>query len=323
MMTRCMRSMCPVGLVLLLSGCSGFVAGTASTYQTPQPRPIARTEKADLRVMSFNIRINTVFDLRAASWDTRKELLVRTIRNFEPDLLGTQECGEEQGQYLSQNLSGYEFVGVSRYNSRFHIEMCGVFFKSERFRKLEEGHFWLSETPEKPGSMSWGAGYPRMVTWVKLRPTEPGGSDLYFFNTHLDSESSRARVEAARLLQRQIARIAGGQPVVMTGDFNTGEGTPPYRVLTASAGGSSRLVDTLRAVDPGREPDEGTRHEFRGDRRGQRMDWILATDHFAAFDAAIDYTRDGDLFPSDHFPVTAVLRLKPRSAAAGRPQTGG
>ena len=47
-------------------------------------------------------------------------------------------------------------------------EMCGVFFKTARFELFDGGHFWLSTTPEKPGSREWGAISPHMVTWVKL-----------------------------------------------------------------------------------------------------------------------------------------------------------
>ena len=40
------------------------------------------------------------------------------------------------------------------------------------------------------------------------------------------------------------------------------------------------------------------------------IDWILVSDHFRVLDAQIDRTRVGNLFPSDHYPVMAVLDWK-------------
>ena len=39
-----------------------------------------------------------------------------------------------------------------------------------------------------------------------------------------------------------------------------------------------------------------------------RIDWILSTSHFTANESLIDRTNDNARFPSDHFPVTAVLQ---------------
>ena len=39
------------------------------------------------------------------------------------------------------------------------------------------------------------------------------------------------------------------------------------------------------------------------------MDWILASSHFQTIDAEIDHTRGPHGYPSDHFPVTATLRI--------------
>jgi endonuclease/exonuclease/phosphatase family metal-dependent hydrolase len=40
------------------------------------------------------------------------------------------------------------------------------------------------------------------------------------------------------------------------------------------------------------------------------IDWILASDHFAVVEAGVDRYSEGPRFPSDHYPVTAVLRWK-------------
>lgn len=305
-------------LLILSTGCSGpwtdmAVAPSVRSRLSDMPH-----SGADLKVMSFNIRVDTMLDVKD-HWLVRRDLLVQTIHNFNPDLLGTQECQASQAEYLAQALPGYQFVGAGRNDGGRGGEMCAIFFKADRFRRLDYGSFWLSQTPQVPGSKSWGSWFPRMVTWVKLRPAD-GGPDFYFFNTHLDIAGDFARTEQARLLHQQIARIARAAPVVITGDFNADEGTLPYQVLTASR--SPRFADTLRAVQPQPLPGEGTRHGFLGVQHGPRIDWILTSSHFTTITATIDRTNAGVWYPSDHFPVTAVLRLTPAVAAGSSSASG-
>ena len=304
-----------VGMIVSL-GCAAPAASSARVSAVPPitsstERTVAHAGAPSdaLRVMSVNCRFATLLDL-GNTWAMRKELLVRTIRNFDPDLLGTQECLARQSDYLKAQFPGYAFFGAGRGDGERRGEMCGVFYRADRFERLDGGHFWLSETPEKPGSKGWGAFFPRMVTWVKLRPLDGTTPPFCWFNTHLDAFSARARANGAGLLRERIERIAGPMPVVLTGDFNAGEGSDPHRLLVDGSG----MTDTFRAVNAGGQADSGTHHAFRGRTGGPRIDWILAGAGFRTVDAGIDRTRDGRAYPSDHFPVTAVLR----PAAAGR-----
>jgi endonuclease/exonuclease/phosphatase family metal-dependent hydrolase len=292
------------------AGAAG-AAGAASAVAALVPSP------TDLRVMSCNVRVKTLFDLQN-HWGLRKKHLVSRIRAFAPDLLGTQECLASQADYLRDQLDGYEFFGAGRNDGKRRGEMCGVFYRADRFEKLDGGHFWLSRDPSKPGSKGWGAWFPRMVTWVKLRPRD-GGETFYFFNTHFDAFASRARRESARLLRERMASIAGGAPCVVTGDFNADEGSDAYRTLLAGTGAlrgvgagvgriAGTLVDTFRAANPTLVDRDGTRHGFWGGRGGPRIDWIIATPHFQAVAGDIDRDSAYGRYPSDHFPVTAVLR---------------
>jgi endonuclease/exonuclease/phosphatase family metal-dependent hydrolase len=154
-----------------------------------------------------------------------------------------------------------------------------------------------------------------MTSWVKLRPRS-GGQSFCFFNTHFDNIGSRARLESANLLRAKISAIAVGVPTIITGDFNTDEQTAPYKALVSAASAGVRFIDTFRAANPQQTKDIGTRHGFRGGRGGPRIDWILTTGSFQTLAAAIDYTRQGGRYPSDHFPVTAVLRVMPSATMA-------
>ena len=260
--------------------------------------------------MTFNLRVRTILDGRNI-WDRRRGLVVNRARAFDPDLLGTQEGLDSMENYLRQQLGNYTFFGVGRNDGARRGEMCGVFFKTARFEMIDGGHFWLSATPEHPGSSAWGEIFPRMVTWVTLRPRD-GGPTFSWFNTHFSAYSAKARAESAKLLRDRIVHVAGSMPCIVTGDFNSSPGSAPYRTLLAEQQPpTSSLYDVFRAAHPVPTRSEGTVHFFTGWRGGQHMDWILGSSHFQAINAEIDRTREPAGYPSDHFPVTATLRIKP------------
>ncbi len=264
----------------------------------------------DVRVMSFNIRYGTAADGENA-WPRRKEFLFETISAFDPDLLGTQETLAGQRDDLAARLSGYDVLAAGRDDGQERGEMMALFYRKSRFEKLAGGHFWLSETPDVPGSKSWDSSLPRMVTWVKLRDRKaPESPPIVYFNTHFDHRGPKARLESARLLRRKVDELAQDCRVIVTGDFNSPEGGEPYQALFGRGDSDARpLVDSFRAVHPSQEDAEGTFSGFRaGAIRGARIDWIGCSPDLDVRDAAIDRTARDGRTPSDHFPVTAVLR---------------
>lgn len=262
-----------------------------------------------IRVMSFNIRYGTARDGNN-KWDLRKEFLVKTVEAFNPDLLGTQETLGFQRDYLADQLPGFEQLGVGRNDGRDDGEMMALFYRKDRFEKREGGHFWLSETPEKVGSQSWDSSLPRMVTWVKLKDRQqPDSKPIAFLNTHFDHLGIQARLESARLLRQQATKIGESCSIIITGDFNTGENTPPYKALFDPVDKDlPPFVDTFRRMHKVRTEPEGTFSGFRATAvTGPRIDWIAVSADWKVIQAGIDRTeRDGHT-PSDHFPITAVL----------------
>ncbi|MEM6916008.1 MAG: endonuclease/exonuclease/phosphatase family protein [Verrucomicrobiota bacterium] len=265
-----------------------------------------------LKVMSFNIRHGAAKDGNN-HWDNRKNLVAETIRVFDPDLLGLQECLDFQGEFLREQISGYTFHGVGRTSGSTDGEFVPVMYKTARFELVDSGHYWLSETPEIPGSKSWDSSLPRMVSWVRLKDKlDPGRAPFVFANAHFDHKGKEARHQSAKLMWRQHI---GGRPdeaVILTGDFNAGEGSDPYKALVQGVGqredGDRPLVDTYRAIHVEKNPNESTFTRWTGNRVGARIDWVLHSDRFTTLSAEINYTNDGGQFPSDHYPVQAVVR---------------
>jgi endonuclease/exonuclease/phosphatase family metal-dependent hydrolase len=277
--------------------------------------PIGRTVEAgarDLRVMSFNIRYGTAADGRH-SWEDRRGLVLEVIKEFDPDVLGTQECLKFQADFLEEHLTEYGLVGAGRDDGADAGEMCAVLYRADRFEKLDHGHFWLSETPDSVGSRGWDAALPRMATWVKLRAKGDTLGAFLVVNTHFDHAGPEARFESARLLCARTHALRDGLPAIVMGDFNSPADSTagrPYVELLTGVGDSARaLVDAYRATHPVPEPNEGTFNAFRGLIDGARIDWILVTPDIEVLEGDIERRHERWRYPSDHFPVSAVLKL--------------
>ncbi len=259
-----------------------------------------------IRVMSFNIRFGSADDGKNG-WEHRRYLVLETIQMFGPDLLGAQEVLDFQAAFLRKNFEGYGFYGVGRDDGKAKGEMVPVFYRLDRFELLDAGHFWLSETPKLAGSRGWDASLPRMVSWVILRDRKGKGRRFVFANTHFDHRGSRARLESAKLIGRWAESVE--MPLILAGDFNAGEGSDPYEVLTR-ADGLAVFVDSYRVVHSEKSPSEGTFSVWIGRREGSRIDWILHSADFLTLNASINYTNEEGRYPSDHYPVQAILRRR-------------
>jgi endonuclease/exonuclease/phosphatase family metal-dependent hydrolase len=283
--------------VALLAGC--VAAGSARGQETP-----------GVKVMSYNVRYASAPD-GENHWDKRKAFLAEVVKAFDPDLLGTQETLAVQRDFLAEQLPTHGVLAAGRDDGKEKGEMMALYWRKDRFEKLDGGHFWLSETPEKPGSKSWDSSLPRMATWVKLRDLRaPGAKPVLFANTHFDHRGQQARLESAKLLRDRLAKLGEGCSLIVTGDFNSAEGSEPYQALFGKRGDAeSPVVDTLRVAHPKRGENEGTSSGFKATATGgNRIDWIGCSRDWTVVKAEIDRTSRDGRTASDHWAVTAVLR---------------
>lgn len=251
-----------------------------------------------LRVMSFNVRVPVEAD-GPNRWEARRDIMVRTIREEHPDVLGTQELHQEQGDYIVAKLPEYTWFGIDRRGGHSDEHM-GVFYRKDKLVLKDSGNFWLSDTPDQPGSISWGHPYPRMVTWA-LFQDKASGRRFYYYNTHLpyQEQDEPARVKGAKEILGRLAKLPANLPFILTGDLNTDASSPTYALLT------KQLTDT-RAVAPTVAGPEKTFHNFTG-QPTQRIDFIMERGFKPTHFATLTTQQDGR-YPSDHFPVEADLQ---------------
>ena len=256
---------------------------------------------AELRVMSFNIRYGTAED-DENRWEKRRDLVFEVFRRHQPDVVGVQEALRFQLDGIRAALAIYSEVGVGRDDGRSQGEYSAILYRRDRFEIVEQGTFWLSETPGVPGSKSWGAACPRICTWAAMKDRASGRS-FRVYNLHLDHVSQPSREQGVAQVLSHIRERKSSDPAIITGDFNAGEENGVIAAVTAAG-----WVDSYRVRHP-RADGVGTFHAWTGSRAGSKIDYVFIPPGIEVLEAEILHDQRDGRYPSDHFPVTARVRL--------------
>lgn len=262
----------------------------------------------EVKVMTFNIRTDTPKDSLNA-WPFRKDRVAGAIRFYDADIVGTQEVRPHQLNDLKERLPGYAHVGVGRRNDgNERDELCTLWYKADRFDLLDSGTFWLSETPDKAGSKGWDGAYPRIATWAKLHD-RISGKNLLAINTHLDHKGKTARKQGARLLIDKANELAGGLPVVMTGDFNATPAEEPYKVITDTTN-PHHMTDSRNVAGLVYGP-AWTWHNYGRTPLDKRdfIDYLFVTGPLTVSRYGVLAETEGNAYLSDHAPALISIVL--------------
>lgn len=261
----------------------------------------------EFRLLSFNIRYANSGD-GPDRWENRREAVAKLIRE-EADIAGLQEVLPKQREEIAERCAEFGVIGVGR-EPNDGGEASPILFRKERFSPLASGTFWLSDTPEIPGSRTWGNTLPRICTWVRMRDAK-SGAVFFFFNTHLDHQSQPSRERAVLLIIQRMQKREGSEPMLLGGDFNINEDNPAFAPLAGTD--ASNLLPLVSAYKMMSVPAEGTFHSFTGKPQSSAIDFFfLEHDRWKLTSFAILKTTysgiDGKArYPSDHFPIRAVV----------------
>ncbi len=270
----------------------------------------------EVSAMTFNIRYGTADD-GANRWENRRELVFDVIRKNDPDVIGLQEALGFQIDEIRKALPQYAMIGVGREDGKTKGEYSAILYRSDRFEVEQGGTFWLSGTPDVPGSITWGNACTRICTWARFVEKKSSRA-FYHCNLHLDHVSQPSREKSMLLLVERIGKRQHADPFVVTGDFNADEKNTAILFLKGKTslpgkeGGKAEnpipMLDTFRVMHPDAN-DVGTFHDFKGTDTGGKIDYILTISNIHVLDAQILYDNTEGRYPSDHFPVTARLRF--------------
>ncbi len=249
-------------------------------------------EQINIRLMTYNIRYNTPND-GPNWWENRKEKVANLILKHSPDVLGVQEALEGQMRQLDSFLLNYNYYGVGRDDGKTKGEYAAIFYKKEKFKLINSGTFWLSETPDIIGSVGWDASMERICSWAKLE-NNVSKKSFFVFNAHFDHIGKEARKNSTLLIVKKIKEIAVEAPVVFMGDLNFTPEEPPYPIVLKNG-----FVDSFKNI--------GQNCTYTGfevnDAECNRIDYIFTNNKFKPNYFLIDDINDGKYYPSDHLPV--------------------
>lgn len=264
-------------------------------------------ERTELSVMTFNIRYDNPED-GAHNWSQRKDIAAEMIKEQDCDLIGAQEVLHNQLEDLQERLPQYEAVGVGREDGKTKGEYSAIFYKKDKFTPVDNGCFWLSETPDVPGSKGWDAACERIATWVILKEKKTG-KEFFFINTHLDHMGKAARKEGVDLLLRKTGELNRELPTIATGDFNAGPSSDVIKeVLDATK--STHWIHT-RDVSPVTKGTPWSFHNFDKLETNQRelIDYIFTSPDVQTKYYEVLPITFKDTLVSDHAPVVAKVVL--------------
>lgn len=253
-----------------------------------------------LHLMTFNL----LFDHEPPprTWQERLPRVLRILEAEQPTVLGTQELLFPQVKDLKRSLPGYDYIYLSCKGGARGLSTA-VFFETSRLEPLSFRHLWLSRTPHLLASRSWGNEQPRMMTWVRFADAR-SGREFVYVNTHFDHLSENSRLRSAELVKKVVAYF--DVPVMVGGDFNT-----PHHAETHERLINSGLVDSWDAAAYRVTDSFQTFNDWRPKpRNGGRIDWILTTPEVTTHRVGINAWTDNGAFPSDHWPVQALVSLE-------------
>ena len=263
---------------------------------------VSAQNKHNFRVATYNIRLETPADSGARAWQNRKFDVARLIHNYKFDIIGVQEVGSaSQEADLKKLIPEFSYFGKGRDSQNGKKgEQIAVFFRTNRYKILEKGSFFLSETPEIM-SKGWDADFRRMCVWTKLHDRK-NQLDFYVFCTHFDHIAKKARIESAALIINRIKNVAGNSPAILLGDLNSSPmDTTMYKNLT------DFMTDTAVSAAEKLIPTAGTFNGF--DMKtldfpaSQKIDYIFVR-KINALNYRVINDKFNDLsYPSDHFPL--------------------
>ena len=261
-----------------------------------QNTPVKKSS-GKIRILTFNIRYGTAQD-GENSWENRKNILFDLLNDEKAEVVGLQEALKPQLDELKAKFPQYAQLGVGREDGKEDGEYSAILYLKNKYNADSTGYFWFSDTPEKPGSKSWGNNVTRICTWALLSEKTSKNS-FYFYNLHIDHESQNSREKSAELLVKKISTKK--LPVVVTGDFNSGEDNNAVKIVLASG-----LIDSFRKVHPD-DKEVNTYHAFKGGITGDKIDYIFCSKSFKVLSSSIIRKNQNGKYPSDHFPVNAVI----------------
>lgn len=255
-----------------------------------------------VRVMTFNIRYDTKED-GIHCFDGRKENIKKFIEREQPDVIGFQEVLPHVRKWLVDNLADYVVLGMGR-NPDYTGESVSIAYRKEKYNLVKFDQFWLSDTPDVPGSRYTidQSGCPRISVIASLVSRE-NGKVFTFANTHLDHVGKFAQVCGASLLMTKLLS-ENKYPFFLTGDFNATPESEAIKTITNQPG--------IKELTEGVPDTAATYHGYGTLKEGYKIDYIFTNKETKLAENSLTVHEDcvDGIYLSDHYPISVIAEIE-------------
>jgi endonuclease/exonuclease/phosphatase family metal-dependent hydrolase len=294
-----------LGLLVLASALLLAALQFANSGSDPAPPP----PPGAIRIATHNVHYIDLTDPAGpwseADWESRRDALDAAFKALQADIVAFQEMesfrgGSDGGLNLARDFlleRNPDYAAAASGDWREFPSTQPIFYRTDRFRLLDQGWFFFSDTPDVIYSRTFNGSWPAFASWAEFVPVD-GGPAFRVVNVHFEYRSASNRLLSADLVRDRIAPvIAAGTPVFLVGDINASRRSP--------------TADRLAEAGIVFAPVEGSTYHFD---RGLNL--FFAIDHIGATrdldrvgGPVVLRKRFGGEWPSDHYPVLADYRL--------------
>ena len=238
----------------------------------------------EFTVMSFNLLV-----AKAVEQD-RFDAALTQIKQANPDVLGVQECSTFWYDFLCGALSD-EYGVVGELNGESQKWRNAIFYRKDRFELVATKTQWLSATPSVSSRLT-GENQFRILTYAVLKDIKTGATFAHC-NTHM-TIIEEVRESQFNVLVKLLDKIS--YPIVLTGDFNTREGSGYYNKITAA--GLQNSYNMTMHNDPAHTVSSGV------------IDFCFVdTERIGVISHEVLEEAVNGVEPSDHNAVVVMVRL--------------
>lgn len=253
----------------------------------------------EILVASLNLLYGTPADLDN-TWKIRKSRAIANLQTYKDGIICLQEVNETQIKDVTKGVAGLDVVYRTQGLENGDGKANAILFSKKNWKLIEDETFWLSDTPNKPATKSWGNTAPRIATMVVLE-NKSSKKRIRVLNVLLDYRSESSRLNSIQLILSKLEDYKEQYPTLLVGDFNA---TSENLIIQMVREG---YADTYT----GEKLEGCTYHSFHGGRNCPRIDYIFhrRSDKFTMIDSGIDRFERNKMYPSDHYLIFAKFSL--------------
>lgn len=273
----------------------------------------AQFQEETLRIGTFNLWRSDIGKDEYA-WANRKNKLAQAIVDNNFDIFAAEEVDTAMFRQLpalvKQHGGNYKWFTFSPYaaDGKGSLKAQAIVYRADKFKMLEQHHFWSSETPDVMSS-GWDEQKFKRGACCAIFKSIATGRKIFVMIGHFPL-GQEARIHFAPIvIERAKKYNPDNLPAFLMGDLNTTEETPDSKTLR------TYWTDSYLALSADkRKGPHGTfnSHNVQSDmEKKHRIDFVyFRGEGITPLNYVCNTATYDGIFPSDHCPIYTNFLIK-------------